>query len=45
MSVFDRQQMLEQRYRQIDQVAELMKIQSCMRTAISEYFQGPRTTR
>jgi ATP-dependent DNA helicase RecQ len=45
ISVFDRQQMLEQRYHQIDQVAELMKTKSCMRTAISEYFQGQKTTR
>ncbi|MHA6643675.1 RecQ family ATP-dependent DNA helicase [Mesorhizobium sp. A623] len=42
---FDREQMLEQRYHQIDQVAELMKARSCMRAAISEYFQGPKTTR
>jgi ATP-dependent DNA helicase RecQ len=44
VSVFDRQQMLEQRYRQIDKVAELMKTQSCMRAAVSAYFQGPKTT-
>jgi ATP-dependent DNA helicase RecQ len=45
VSVFDRYGMLEQRYHQIDQVAELMKTRSCMRAAISEYFQGPKTTR
>lgn len=45
VSSFDRQQMLEQCYHQIDQVAELLKTRSCMRAAISEYFQGPRTTR
>ena len=45
VSTFDREPMLEQRYHQIDQVAELMKSRSCMRAAISEYFQGPKTTR
>lgn len=44
VSVFDRQQMVEQRYHQIDQVAELMKTRSCIRAAISEYFQGSKTT-
>lgn len=42
---FDRQQMLELRYHQIDQVSELMRSRSCMRAAISEYFQGPKSTR
>ncbi|WP_296747180.1 RecQ family ATP-dependent DNA helicase [Mesorhizobium sp.] len=41
----DLEQMLEQRYRQIDQVAEMMKARACMRASISEYFQGPKTTR
>lgn len=45
VSTFDRQQMLEQRYHQIDQVSELMRTRSCMRAAISEYFQGPKSTR
>lgn len=45
VAAFDRQRMLEQRYHQIDQVADLMKTKSCMRAAISEYFQGPKTTR
>ncbi|TIS99169.1 RecQ family ATP-dependent DNA helicase [Mesorhizobium sp.] len=45
ISALDREHMLEQRYHQIDQVSELMKTRSCMRTAISEYFQGPKTTR
>ncbi|MER8748085.1 RecQ family ATP-dependent DNA helicase [Mesorhizobium sp. M1050] len=45
VSALDRETMLEQRYHQIDQVNELMKTGSCMRTAISEYFQGPKTTR
>ncbi|MDX8515658.1 hypothetical protein [Mesorhizobium captivum] len=34
----DREQMLEQRHHQIDQVSELMRTRSRMRTAISEYF-------
>ncbi|MFD2053698.1 RecQ family ATP-dependent DNA helicase [Mesorhizobium calcicola] len=41
----DREQMLEQRHHQIDQVSELMRTRSCMRTAISEYFQGPKVVR
>ncbi|TIS17213.1 MAG: DNA helicase, partial [Mesorhizobium sp.] len=41
----DREQMLEQRHHQIDQVGELMRTRSCMRTAISEYFQGPKAVR
>ncbi|TPK57247.1 ATP-dependent DNA helicase RecQ, partial [Mesorhizobium sp. B2-4-19] len=41
----DREQMLEQRYHQIDQVSELMRTRSCMRAAISDYFQGPKYTR
>ncbi|THF58198.1 RecQ family ATP-dependent DNA helicase [Ollibium composti] len=45
VSMLERPRMLEQRYHQIDQVAELMKTQSCIRTAISEYFQGPKTIR
>ncbi|MGI6852065.1 RecQ family ATP-dependent DNA helicase [Mesorhizobium sp. 1B3] len=45
VSVLDRQQMLEQHYHQIDQVSEIMRASSCMRAAISEYFQGPKTTR
>lgn len=45
ISALDREHMLEQRYHQIDQVTEMMKTRSCMRTAISEYFQGPKTTR
>ena len=45
VSTFDRQQMLEQRYHQIDQVSELMRTRSCMRAAISQYFQGPKSTR
>lgn len=44
-SALEQQEMLEQRYRQIDQVSELMRTRSCMRIAISEYFQEPRTTR
>ncbi|MET3591753.1 superfamily II DNA helicase RecQ [Mesorhizobium shonense] len=40
----DGEQMLEQRH-QIDQVSELMRTRSCMRTAISEYFQGPKIAR
>lgn len=45
VSTLDREHMLEQRYHQIDQVSELMKTRSCMRTAILEYFQGPKTSR
>lgn len=45
VSVFERPRMLEQRYHQIDQVAELMKARFCVRTAISEYFQGPKVAR
>ncbi|MDX8522401.1 hypothetical protein [Mesorhizobium dulcispinae] len=41
----DREQMLEQRHHQIDQVSELMRTRSRMRTAISEYFQGPKIAR
>jgi ATP-dependent DNA helicase RecQ len=37
----DRQLMLEQRFRQIDQVNEMMRSRSCMRKAISNYFQSP----
>ncbi|OBQ83782.1 DNA helicase [Mesorhizobium sp. WSM3873] len=45
VSALDPKQMLEQRYHQIDEVNELMRTQSCIRAAISEYFQGPKTTR
>jgi ATP-dependent DNA helicase RecQ len=39
-STADRPNMLAQRYRQIDQVSELMRLQSCMRSAIAEQFQS-----
>lgn len=45
VSALDLTQMLEQRYHQIDEVNELMRAQSCIRVAISEYFQGPKSTR
>lgn len=45
VSALDLTQMLEQRYHQIDEVNELMRAQSCIRLAISEYFQGPKSTR
>ncbi|MER9901698.1 RecQ family ATP-dependent DNA helicase [Mesorhizobium sp. M0130] len=41
--IVDREHRLEQRFRQIDQVNEMMRSQSCMREAISTYFQGPKS--
>ena len=44
VSIVDREHMLEQRFRQIDQVNEIMRSQSCMRDAVSSYFQGQKSS-